>query len=161
MSTGSKNCNIFLKNKDTESEKDASGESRSILISGFEEIFQDSKNIDIVGVQEIENQNVTVNILNKLDANSAVFVNSTWEFEKKRTSMWQGLVSMNVILDVYLLDVSGLFLSGSYSIPSQRIPIRKWSEEQSFKNKNLQRIAKKIVSKWDPMEIRNFINSRK
>ena len=61
--------------------------------------------------------------------------------------------------DSYFFKDGGLVNRGGYSIDPQRIPIRKWGKSSSFKKKNLQRITKKITSKWSEDEIEDFINS--
>ena len=80
-------------------------------------------------------------------------------FQKQETSMWKGLVSMAVSMESYSLKDGELVKMGSYSIDSQRIPIRKWGKSKSFKKKNLLRISKKVTQKWSEEEIREFIQS--
>ena len=66
---------------------------------------------------------------------------------------------MNVMMGSYSLKEGRLVKMGSYSIDSQRIPIRKWGKSKSFKRKNLLRISKKVTQKWSEEEIREFIQS--
>ena len=66
---------------------------------------------------------------------------------------------MTVSIESYSFKDGGLIKVGSYSIDTQRIPIRKWGKSNSFKKKHLQRITKKITQKWSDSEMKDFIQS--
>jgi hypothetical protein len=63
-------------------------------------------------------------------------------------------------MDSYSFKEGGLIKIGSYSLETQRLPIRKWGKSNSFKKKHLQRITKKITQKWSESEIIDFIQSK-
>ena len=153
---------IFVKESDRKREN-VIKESRKNLVSGFESIVGSIDSVDLIGVSEIgigdSIEDALARVMNEQGSNSSLLVMTEWEFQKQETSMWKGLVSMTVSIDSYSFKDGGLVNRGGYSIDPQRIPIRKWGKSSSFKKKNLQRITKKITSKWSEDEIEDFINS--
>ena len=117
----------------------------------------------MIGVSEIGTEDsiedALARIMDEQGSNSSLLVMTEWEFQEQETSMWKGLVSMTVSIDSYSFKDGGLVNRGGYSIDPQKIPIRKWGKSSSFKKKNLQRITKKITSKWSEDEIEDLINS--
>ena len=153
---------IFVKESDRKREN-VIKESRKNLVSGFESIVESIDSVDLIGVSEIGTkdriEDALARIMDEQGSNSSLLVMTEWEFQKQETSMWKGLVTMTVSIDSYSFKDGGLVNRGGYSIDPQRIPIRKWGKSSSFKKKNLQRITKKITSKWSEDEIEDFINS--
>ena len=121
-------------------------------------------NVNFIGISEIDTNNDSQKNLKKMmdkkGANFCLVLTTEWDFEKKETSMWKGLVSMTVSMESYSFKDGGLIKVGSYSLDPQRIPIRKWGKSNSFKKKHLQRITNKIVQKWPESEIIDFIQSK-
>jgi len=153
---------IFVKESDRKREN-VIKESRKNLVSGFESIVGSIDSVDLIGVSTIgvkdSIEDALARIMDEQGSNSSLLIMTEWEFQKQETSMWKGLVSMTVSIDSYSFKDGGLVNRGGYSIDPQKIPIRKWGKSSSFKKKNLQRITKKITSKWSEDEIGDFINS--
>ena len=139
-------------------------EPRANLVSGFTSVFESIDNVNFIGIAEINNNDESQTNLKKMmdkkGANFCLLLTTEWEFEKKETSMWKGIVSMTLSMDSYSFKDGGLINVGSYSVDPQRIPIRKWGKSNSFKKKHLQRITNKIVQKWSESEIIDFIQSK-
>ena len=139
-------------------------EPRANLEAGFTSMLESIDNVNFIGISEIDTNNDSQNNLKKMmdkkGANFCLVLTTEWDFEKKETSMWKGLVSMTVSMESYSFKDGGLIKVGSYSLDSQRIPIRKWGKSNSFKKKHLQRITNKIVQKWSNSEIIDFIQSK-
>jgi len=139
-------------------------ESRANLVSGFTSMLEDIDTVNFIGISEIDTDNDFQNNLkrtmDKKGANSCIVLTTEWDFQKQKTSMWEGLVSMTVSMDSYSFKEGGLIKIESYSVAPQRIPIRKWGKSSSFKKKHLQRITNKITQKWSDSEIINFIKSK-
>ena len=153
---------VFREKQDSERES-LSKEPRTILISELESLMEGLGSIEFLGVSKVMSGGSFMDSLgktmNKRGSNSSLVITTDWEFQKQETSMWKGLVSMTVTMESYSLKEGGLVKMGSYSIDSQRIPIRKWGKSKSFKRKNLLRISKKVTQKWSEEEIREFIQS--
>jgi len=139
-------------------------EPRANLVSGFTSMLESIDNVNFIGISEIDTNNDSQNNLKKMmdkkGANFCLVLTTEWDFEKKETSMWKGIVSMTVSMESYSFKDGGLIKVGSYSLDPQRIPIRKWGKSNSFKKKHLQRITNKIVQKWSNSEIIDFIQSK-
>ena len=153
---------VFREKRDSERES-LSKEPRTILSSELESLFEELDSIEFLGVSKVMSGGSFMNSLgktmNKRGSNSSLVMTVDWEFQKQETSMWKGLVSMAVSMESYSLKDGELVKMGSYSIDSQRIPIRKWEKSKSLKRKNLLRISKKVTQKWSEEEIREFIQS--
>ena len=138
-------------------------EPRANLVSGFTSMLESIDNVNFIGISEIDTNNDSQNNLKKMmdkkGANFCLVLTTEWDFEKKETSMWKGIVSMTVSMESYSFKDGGLIKVGSYSLDPQRIPIRKWGKSNSFKKKHLQRITNKIVQKWSNSGIIDFIQS--
>ena len=139
-------------------------EPRANLVSGFTSMLESIDNVNFIGISEIDTNNDSQKNLKKMmdkkGANFCLVLTTEWDFEKKETSMWKGIVSMTVSMESYSFKDGGLIKVGSYSLDPQRIPIRKWGKSNSFKKKHLQRITNKIVQKWSNSEIIDFIQSK-
>ena len=138
-------------------------EPRSNIVSGIVSLVDTMESVDFIGISEIdiENnfQNNLTRMMDKKGSNSSLVFTTEWDFQKQETSMWKGFISMTVSIESYSFKDGGLIKVGSYSIDTQRIPIRKWGKSNSFKKKHLQRITKKITQKWSDSEMKNFIQS--
>ena len=139
-------------------------EPRANLVSGFTSVLESIDTVNFLGISEIDtnddSQNNLKRMMDKKGSNFCLVLTTEWDFEKKETSMWKGLVSMTVSMESYSFKDGGLIKVGSYSLDPQRIPIRKWGKSNSFKKKHLQRITNKIVQKWPESEIIDFIQSK-
>ena len=153
---------VFLKESDRNRESVVK-ESRKNLVSGFESLVGSIEGVDFIGVSEIGSsesiEDSLIRIMDERGSNSSLLVSTEWEFQKQETSMWKGLVSMTVSLDSYSFRDGGLVNRGVFPIVPQRIPIRKWGKTKSFQKKNLQRITKKVTSKWLDSDLRDFVLS--
>ena len=118
-------------------------EPRANLVSGFTSMIESIDTVNFIGISEIDTdndfQNSLKRMMDKNGANSCLVLTTEWNFQKQETSMWEGLVSMTVLMDTYSFKDGGLIKIGSYSLELQKIPIRKWGKSNSFKKKHLQR----------------------
>jgi len=130
---------VFREKRDSERES-LSKEPRTILSSELESLFEELDSIEFLGVSKVMPGSAFSNspgkAMNERGSSSSLVITTDWEFQKQETSMWKGLVSMTVTMESYSLKEEGLIKMGSYSIDSQRIPIRKWEKSKSFKRKN-------------------------
>ena len=153
---------VFRKKPDSTQES-LSKEPRAILTSELEFLMEDLDSIEFLGVSKAipggSFRKALGKAMNERGANASLVITTDWEFQKQQTSMWKGLVSMSVILESWAMMDGDAVKVGSYSIDSQRIPIRKWGQSKSFKRKHLLRISKKITQKWSDEEIREFLQT--
>jgi len=138
-------------------------EPRSKLVAGFVSLIERMTSVNFIGISEIDfENNFQHNLTRTMDkngANSSLVLTTEWDFQEQQTSMWKGFVSMTLSIESYSFKDGGLIKIESYAVASQRIPVRKWGDSNSFKKKHLQRIARKVTQKWSDTEMKNFIQT--
>jgi len=138
---------------------------RSTIYAGITSLAEHNIPYNLNGFSEISTENNfhrnLERIMNDKGSNSSLVFSTEWDFKKtKDSSMWEGLVLLEISIDSYSFKQDGLTKTGSYSIARQRIPISKWGSSNAFKKKHLQRITDKVIKKWSDENITNFIQSK-
>jgi len=138
---------------------------RSTIYAGITSLAKHNISYNLNGFSEISTENNfhrnLERIMNDKGSNSSLVFSTEWDFKKtKDSSMWEGLVLLEISIDSYSFKQDGLTKTGSYSIARQRIPISKWGSSNAFKKKHLQRITDKVIKKWSDENITNFIQSK-
>jgi hypothetical protein len=157
---------IVFKKKNDSNLENLMQNLRPKIYAGITSLDESNTSFNLNGFSEISTKNNFHRNLEKKmkekSSNSSLVFNTDWDFKKSRSSsMWEGLVSMDISIDSYLLKKEGLMKIGSYSVARQRIPIDKWGDSSSFKERNLQRITDKVIKKWSDENLLKFIQSIK
>ena len=137
---------------------------RSYLVSGIESLVEKMGSANFSGQSVIDFEKDFENNLKKImiekNSNASLIFKTEWDIQKTTGNiLWEGLASMNVSIDSYSFKKGRLIKKGSYSIKSQKLPISKWDNSDSFKQKYLGKIAIKVVKKWSDAGIKTFIQS--
>ena len=136
-----------------------------LLISQYS-LVENLESSDFAGQSEIDsNKDFLSNLKRTMiqkDSNTSLVMKTKWDVRKDPGKiLWEAIASLNVSIDSYSFKRGRLVKKGSYSIKSQNLPISKWDDSDSFKQKYLERVAKKVVKKWNDEGITAFVQSIK
>ena len=139
---------------------------RSYLFSGLESLVENLESIDFMGQSEIDsNKDFLINLKRAMilkDSNASLVMKTEWDVRKDPGKiLWEAIAELEISIDSYSFKRGRLIKKGSYSIKSQNLPISKWDDSDSFKQKYLERVAKKVVKKWNDEGITAFVKSIK
>jgi len=139
---------------------------RSYLFSGLESLVENLESIDFMGQSEIDsNKDFLINLKRAMilkDSNASLVMKTEWDVRKDPGKiLWEAIAKLEISIDSYSFKRGRLIKKGSYSIKSQNLPISKWDDSDSFKQKYLERVAKKVVKKWNDEGITAFVKSIK